>query len=279
MTVMTTSFMPCGAKLPIISMIATALFHGDWWVAPSTYFMGIAAIIISGLMLKKTKMFAGDPAPFVMELPEYRLPTISYILRSMWERVGSFVKRAGTIIFISSIFIWATSHFAVVGGFRFDQEMELSDSILGNIGSLFAWLFVPLGFGNITATVATIMGLVAKEEVVAVFGILDFVGMAPLAGYAFLAFNLLCIPCFAAVGSIRREMNNARWTAFTLLYQMVFAYAVSLMIYQFGLAFTGQVQILGLIAALIALALILYFLFRPNKYKGQLTARRAVEVR
>ena len=238
MTIITTAFMPCGAKLPIIAMITVALFDGAWWVAPSAYFLGIAAIIISGIMLKKTKLFAGTPAPFVMELPAYRWPTVGNVLRSTGERAGSFIKRAGTIILISSIFIWAGSCFGWEEGvFLFSTEMELEASILGKIGNAVAWIFAPLGFANIKATVATVMGLVAKEEVVAVFGVLDFTGMSALSGYSFLAFNLLCAPCFAAIGAMRREMNNAKWTVFAVAYQTLFAYAVSLIIYpaRFGL--------------------------------------------
>ena len=262
MTIMTTTFIPCGAKLPIIALIASALFGGAWWVAPSAYFIGIAAIIISGIMLKKTKMFAGDPAPFVMELPAYHWPTVGNILRSMWERAWSFIKKAGTIILLSSIVIWAGSCFGMMdGSFTFSTEMELDNSVLGMIGSALCWIFAPLGFGNIKATVATIMGLVAKEEVVGVFGVLDFEGMTRLAAYSFLVFNLLCAPCFAAIGAIKREMNSAKWTWFAIGYQCVFAYAVSLMIYQFGSIFTGNLNVIGLIAALAVLAVIVYMLF------------------
>ena len=262
MTIMTTTFIPCGAKLPIIALIASALFGGAWWVAPSAYFVGIAAIIVSGIMLKKTKMFAGDPAPFVMELPAYHWPTVGNILRSMWERAWSFIKKAGTIILLSSIIIWAGSCFGTVdGAFTFSTEMELENSVLGMIGSALCWIFAPLGFGNIKATVATIMGLVAKEEVVGVFGVLDFEGMTQLAAYSFLVFNLLCAPCFAAIGAIKREMNSAKWTWFAIGYQCVFAYAVSLMIYQFGSVFTGNLNVIGLIAALAVLAVIVYMLF------------------
>lgn len=262
MTIMTTTFIPCGAKLPIIALIASVLFGGAWWVAPSAYFIGIAAIIISGIMLKKTKMFAGDPAPFVMELPAYHLPTVGNLLRSMWERAWSFIKKAGTIILLSSIVIWAGSCFGRVdGSFTFSTEMELEDSLLGMIGGAVCRIFAPLGFGNIKATVATIMGLVAKEEVVGVFGVLDFEGMTRLAAYSFLVFNLLCAPCFAAIGAIKREMNSAKWTWFAIGYQCVFAYAVSLMIYQFGCVFTGKLNIIGLIAALAVLAVIVYMLF------------------
>ena len=266
MTVMVTTFIPCGAKMPIIALIAAALFGGAWWVAPSAYFLGIAAIIISGIMLKKTKMFSGDPAPFVMELPAYHWPTVGNVLRSMWERGWSFIKRAGTIILLSSIIIWAGSSFGFVdGAFLFDPEMDLGDSILGIIGGAICWIFSPLGFGNIKATVATIMGLVAKEEVVGVFGVLDFEGLTPLAGYAFLAFNLLCAPCFAAMGAIRREMNSAKWFWFAVGYQCGFAYIVSLIIYQLGLLFSGSVNVIGLIFAVLFIVLIVMQLVRPYK--------------
>ena len=266
MTVMVTTFIPCGAKMPIIALIAAALFGGAWWVAPSAYFLGIAAIIISGIMLKKTKMFSGDPAPFVMELPAYHWPTVGNVLRSMWERGWSFIKRAGTIILLSSIIIWAGSSFGVVdGAFLFDPEMDLGDSILGIIGGAICWIFSPLGFGNIKATVATIMGLGAKEEVVGVFGVLDFEGLTPLAGYAFLAFNLLCAPCFAAMGAIRREMNSAKWFWFAVGYQCGFAYIVSLIIYQLGLLFSGSVNVIGLIFAVLFIVLIVMQLVRPYK--------------
>ena len=262
MTIMTTTFIPCGAKLPIIALIASALFGGAGWVAPSAYFIGIAAIVVSGIMLKKTRMFAGDPAPFVMELPAYHWPTVGNVLRSMWERAWSFIKKAGTIILLASIVIWAGSCFGMMNGsFTFSTEMELEDSVLGMIGKGLCWIFAPLGFGNIKATVATIMGLVAKEEVVGVFGVLDFEGMTQLAAYSFLVFNLLCAPCFAAIGAIRREMNSAGWTWFAIGYQCVFAYAISLLIYQFGSAFTGSPNAVGLIAAVLVLAAIIYMLF------------------
>ena len=274
MTIMTTTFIPCGAKLPIIALIASALFGGAWWVAPSAYFVGIAAIIVSGIMLKKTKMFAGDPAPFVMELPAYHLPTVGNVLRSMWERASSFIKKAGTIILLSSIGIWAGSCFGVVdGSFTFSTEMELEDSILGIIGNAICWIFAPLGFGNIKATIATVMGLVAKEEVVGVFGVLDFEGMTKLAAYSFLAFNLLCAPCFAAIGAIKREMNSAKWTWFAIGYQCIFAYAVSLMIYQIGSIFTGGLNVLGLIFAILVLAFIVYMLLKPYKESTKLTQK------
>ncbi|MBQ4628508.1 MAG: ferrous iron transporter B, partial [Clostridia bacterium] len=272
MTIMTTTFIPCGAKLPIVALIASALFDGAWWVAPSAYFLGIGAIITSGIMLKKTKLFAGDPAPFVMELPAYHWPTAKNMFHSVWERGWSFVKKAGTVILLSSIIIWAGSAFGIVDGkLAFDPEMELVNSFLGIIGSAICWIFAPLGFGTIKAAVATLMGLVAKEEVVAVFGVLDFEGMSALAGYSFLAFNLLCAPCFAAMGAIRREMNSGKWTAFALCYQCVFAYAISLMIFQFGSALSGNINIIGTIAAVIVLAFMLFMLFRPYKEATKLT--------
>lgn len=275
MTIMTTTFIPCGAKMPIIALIASALFGGAWWIAPSAYFIGVAAIIVSGIMLKKTKMFAGDPAPFVMELPAYHLPTFGNVMRSMWERGWSFIKKAGTIILLATIVIWAGSKFGWVGSagsadgaFGFSTEMELADSILGKIGSAICWIFAPLGFGEPTAAVAAIMGLVAKEEIVGVFGVLDFVAMTSLAGYSFLVFNLLCAPCFAAIGAIRREMNSTKWTWFAIGYQCGFAYAVSLMIYQFGLLFSGSVNVIGLIFAVLVFAFMVYLLARPSKEKA-----------
>lgn len=278
MTIMTTTFIPCGAKLPIIALIASALFGGAWWVAPSAYFVGIAAIVISGIMLKKTKMFAGDPAPFVMELPAYHWPRVSDILRSMWERAWSFIKKAGTIILLASIIIWAGSRFGIVdGSFTFSNDMELENSVLGIIGNAICFIFAPLGFGNIKATVATIMGLVAKEEVVGVFGVLDFEGMTKLAAYSFLCFNLLCAPCFAAISAIKREMNSAKWTLFAIGYQCVFAYAVSLMIYQIGSIFTGNPNVIGLVFALAVLAFIIYMLVKPYKESAKLTGKVRVK--
>lgn len=267
MTIITTTFIPCSAKLPIIALISSVLFGGAWWVAPSAYFVGIAAIVISGIMLKKTKMFSGDPAPFVMELPAYHWPTPSNLLRSVWERASSFIKKAGTIILLATIVIWVGSHFGMraEGGFGFDIDMELEASVLGIIGNAVKWIFSPLGFGNIKAAIATVMGLVAKEEVVGVFGVLDFEGLTPLAGYAFLIFNLLCAPCFAAMGAIRREMNNPKWTMFAIAYQCVFAYAVSLIIYQFGMLFLGQASLMGVIAAVIVLAFLIFMIARPYK--------------
>ena len=277
MTIMTTTFIPCGAKLPIIALITAALFrHSIWsgaWVAPSTYFIGVAAVIISGIMLKKTKPFAGDPAPFVMELPAYHWPTLGNLLRSMWERGWSFIKKAGTIILISSIVVWLGSVFGNTGdGFGFDPDMELEASVLGIIGNAIKWIFAPLGFGNIKATIATIMGLVAKEEVVGVFGVLDFEGLTQLSGFAFLLFNLLCAPCFAAIGAIKREMNSAKWTWFAIGYQCVFAYAIALIVYQFGLLFTGAVNVIGLIFAILVLTGLVYLLVRPAKTVNKVKA-------
>jgi len=276
MTIMTTTFIPCGAKLPIIALIASALFGGAWWVAPSAYFVGIAAIIISGIMLKKTRMFAGDPAPFVMELPAYHWPTVGNVMRSMWERASSFIKKAGTIILLSSILIWAGSTFGFTdGAFGFHPDMELENSLLGIIGGAVCWIFAPLGFGNIKAAIATIMGLVAKEEVVGVFGVLDFEGMTQLAGYSFLIFNLLCAPCFAAIGAIRREMNSAKWTWFAIGYQCGFAYAVSLVVYQLGMMVSGSANPLGVAAAVAVLAVMLFMLFRPYREAQTLSEKIA----
>lgn len=279
MTVMTTTFIPCGAKLPIIALITSALFGGAAWVAPSAYFLGVAAIVMSGIILKKTKMFSGEPAPFVMELPTYHWPTVGSVLRGMWERGWSFIKKAGTIILLSSIVIWAGSVFGMTEtGFGFDPDMELESSILGYIGNGIKWIFAPLGFASIKAAIATVMGLVAKEEVVGVFGVLDFEGMAPLAGYAFLSFNLLCAPCFAAMGAIRREMNNGKWTAFAITYQCVFAYVVSLIIYNIGLLFSGVFSI-WTVVALALIVLLIYWLVRPyresNTWKPDAKSRLA----
>lgn len=279
MTIMTTTFIPCGAKLPIIALISSALFGGAWWVAPSAYFVGVAAIVVSGIILKKTKMFAGDPAPFVMELPAYHLPTVSNILRAMWERAWSFIKKAGTIILLSSIIIWLGSSFGTfiengetIFGYL-TEEAEKATSILDYIGGAIAWIFAPLGFGEATAAVATIMGLLAKEEIVGVFGVLDFAGMTQIAGYSFLLFNLLCAPCFAAIGAIRREMNSAKWTWFAIGYQCVFAYIISLIVYQFGSLFAGRVNIAGLIFAVLLLALMIFMLVRPYKQSEKLTVK------
>lgn len=289
MTVMTTTFIPCGAKLPIIGLIAGAVFNESGLVAVSAYFIGVAAIIVSGIMLKKTKRFSGDPAPFVMELPAYHLPTPGYVLRSMWERGWSFIKKAGTIITLSTIVIWFLQGFGVEGG-SFGMVEDMENSILASIGNIFAWLFVPLGWGNWKTAVAAVTGLIAKENVVGTFGILyggfeevaengdeiwsafaahlsELSGGHPaLAGYSFLVFNLLCAPCFAAIGAIKREMNNAKWTLFAVGYQCGFAYLVSLMIFQFGKLFAGDPSIIGLIAAVIILAFFIYMLVRKNKY-------------
>ncbi len=271
MTIITTTFIPCGAKVPFIGMIAGAIFGGSAWVATSAYFIGMASIIISGIMLKKTRRFAGDPAPFVMELPPYHWPTLVNVLRSMWERGFSFIKKAGTIILLSTILVWFLSRFGFgEGGFGMLEEEELSYSILARLGSLVSWIFIPLGFGTWQATVASITGLIAKENIVGTMGILyggseAYANLAQsftsVAAYSFLVFNLLCAPCFAAIGAIRREMNNASWTWFAIGYQCGFAYAISLMIYQFGSLFTGNVNIIGLIAAIAILAGILYMLF------------------
>lgn len=284
MTIMTTTFIPCSAKLPIIALIAGALFHGASWVAPSAYFVGIAAIILSGIMLKKTRMFAGDPAPFVMELPAYHVPKALNVLRSMWERGTSFIKKAGSIILLSTIFIWFTSNFGFVNGsFTMLEETQLNESFLANLGSAISPLFAPLGWGDWQASVAAITGLVAKENVVATFGILyGFAEVAEdgseiwgtlaasftvAAAYSFLVFNLLCAPCFAAIGAIKREMNNAKWTIFAVAYQCVFAYVIAFMIFQFATFFTTGVFGIGTIIALLFLLVMLYLLFRPESKK------------
>ncbi len=270
MTIMTTTFIPCGAKLPIIALISSALFGGAWWVAPSAYFVGVAAIVVSGIILKKTKMFAGDPAPFVMELPAYHLPTVSNVFRAMWERAWSFIKKAGTIILLSSVIIWLGNSFGTFvqdgqTAFGYLGDAEEANSVLGMIGSAIAWIFAPLGFGDATAAVATIMGLVAKEEIVGVFGVLDFAAMSQLTGYSFLIFNLLCAPCFAAIGAIRREMNSAKWTWFAIGYQCGFAYMISLIVYQLGSLFSGSGNAIGVIFAVILLAAMIFLLARPYK--------------
>ncbi len=288
MTIMTTTFIPCGAKVPFIGMIAGALFGGSAWVSTSAYFIGMAAIIISGIMLKKTRMFAGDPAPFVMELPAYHWPTVGNVLRSMWERGWSFIKKAGTIILLSTIFVWFTSRFGWVDGqFAMLEEDQISLSILARIGGAIAWIFAPLGWGNWQATVASITGLVAKENIVGTLGVLYSGGSGTvyqalaaaftgITGYSFLVFNLLCAPCFAAIGAIKREMNSPKWTWFAIGYQCGFAYAVALMINQFGGMFTGNANIIGVIAAVIVLAAIIYMLVRPYKEATRLTERVAV---
>ena len=291
MTIMTTTFIPCGAKLPIIALIAGALLGGAWWVSPSAYFVGICAIIISGIMLKKTRMFAGDPAPFVMELPAYHWPTLSNILRSMWERGWSFIKKAGTIILLATILVWFLS------GYGFGEEgfgaVDMDQSLLANIGNAFAWIFRPLGFGDWKATVACVTGLIAKENVVGTFGVLyGFAEVAedgaevwgslqnaytPVAGYAFLVFNLLCAPCFAAIGAIKREMNSAKWTLFAIGYQCVFAYCTALVINQLGNIALGQANIVGIIASLVIIAFALYMLFRPYKESTSFKSKLSIE--
>ena len=289
MTIMTTTFIPCGAKVPFIAMIAGAIFGGSPWVSTSAYFIGMAAIVISGIMLKKTRMFAGDPAPFVMELPAYHWPTLGNVLRSMWERGWSFIKKAGTIILLSTIFVWFTTYFGWVDGqFQMLSEDQIDYSILAAIGGAICWIFAPLGWGNWQATVASITGLVAKENIVGTLGILygagegtvwQHIGAAftPITGYSFLVFNLLCAPCFAAIGAIKREMNNAKWTWFAIGYQCVFAYAVALMINQFGGLFTGSVSVIGLIAALLVLAFIIYMLFFKKYTEATRLSDKAVK--
>lgn len=290
MTVITTTFIPCSAKLPILGLIAGACFGESSIIAVSAYFIGVAAVIVSGIMLKKTKRFSGNPAPFVMELPAYHLPTASYVLRSMWERGSSFIKKAGTIITLSTIVIWFLQGFTFEGGLHMTDDMDIS--ILAYIGKAFSWLFVPLGWGGWKTAVAAVTGLVAKENVVSTFGILYHFageelaengneiwaafyqnltelsgGHAALAGYSFMVFNLLCAPCFAAMGAIKREMNNAKWTAFAIAYQCIFAYAVSFIIFQLGCLFAGDTNIFGVICAFVVLGFMLYMLFRKNKNK------------
>ncbi len=282
MTIMTTTFIPCGAKLPVISLVATSLFGGAWWVAGSAYLLGMFAIVLSGLILKKTKLFAGDPAPFVMELPAYHLPTVGNLLRPTWERSSSFVKKAGTVILLSTVLIWLGTKFGDVGGhFGFSTALPLSDSVLGKIGGAFKWIFAPLGFGMAETTIATFMGLLAKEEIVAVFGVLDFLDMSRVAAYSFLMFNLLCAPCFAAMAAIRREMNSAKWTAFALGYQTIFAYVLSFIFYQIGSLFSGSypggIMILGLVLAILLIALLIFLVVRPDQMlrtKREASAKR-----
>lgn len=293
MTIMTTGFIPCGAKMPIVGLISGALFGGSAWIATLSYFIGIGAVIITGIILKKTRLFAGNPAPFVMELPAYHMPVANNVLRATWERGWSFVKRAGTVILAASVIIWVLNSLSFEGGFHYITESNGGASILENLGSLIAWLFAPLGFGNWQAAVATILGLVAKEEVVGVFGSLSsmanadlafelveaadssnltFIGQeffngSQLAGMSFLIFNLLCAPCFAAMGAIRREMNNAKWTTFTLGYMTVFAYAISLIVYNIGMFISTGVFTVWTASAFAVLIVLLYFIFRKNKYK------------
>ena len=285
MTIMTTTFIPCGAKVPFIAMIAGAIFGGSAWVSTSAYFIGMAAIVISGIMLKKTKMFSGEPAPFVMELPAYHWPTLGNVLRSMWERGWSFIKKAGTIILLSTIFVWFTSYFGWVDGtFQMLSDEQIDCSILAAIGGAIDWIFAPLGWGNWQAVVASITGLVAKENIVGTLGVLygggdgsvyDAMAAAftGITAYSFLVFNLLCAPCFAAIGAIKREMNSRKWTWFAIGYQCVFAYVIALMINQFGGLFTGNANILGVIVAVILLAGIIYMLCKPYKEATKLSVK------
>ena len=283
MTIMTTTFIPCGAKQPFIAMIAGAVFGGSPWIATSAYFIGMAAIVVSGIMLKKTKMFSGDPAPFVMELPAYHLPTVGNLLRSMWERGWSFIKKAGTIILLSTILVWFTTYFGFVDGtFRMLGEDEIGNSILAAIGNGLAWIFAPLGWGNWQATVASITGLVAKENIVGTMGILypggwTEIGAAftGLSGFSFLLFNLLCAPCFAAMGAIKREMNNIKWFWFAIGYQCVFAYVIAFMVFQFGSIFAGGLNVIGLIFAVAVFAFMIYMLVRPYKEATTLKVKPA----
>lgn len=283
MTIMTTTFIPCGAKQPFIAMIAGAIFGGSPWIATSAYFIGMAAIVVSGIMLKKTKMFSGDPAPFVMELPAYHLPTVGNLLRSMWERGWSFIKKAGTIILLSTIFVWFTTYFGFVDGtFRMLSEDEIGNSILAAIGNGIAWIFAPLGWGNWQAAVASITGLVAKENIVGTIGILypggwTEIGAAftGLSGFSFLLFNLLCAPCFAAMGAIKREMNNIKWFWFAVGYQCVFAYVIAFMVFQFGSIFAGGLNVIGLIFAVAVFAFMIYMLVRPYKEATTLKVKPA----
>ena len=283
MTIMTTTFIPCGAKQPFIAMIAGAIFGGSPWIATSAYFIGMAAIVVSGIMLKKTKMFSGDPAPFVMELPAYHLPTVGNLLRSMWERGWSFIKKAGTIILLSTILVWFTTYFGFVDGtFRMLGEDEIGNSILAAIGNGLAWIFAPLGWGNWQATVASITGLVAKENIVGTMGILypggwTEIGAAftGLSGFSFLLFNLLCAPCFAAMGAIKREMNNIKWFWFAVGYQCVFAYVIAFMVFQFGSIFAGGLNVIGLVFAVAVFAFMIYMLVRPYKEATTLKVKPA----
>ena len=287
MTIMTTTFIPCGAKLPIIALIAGALFNGAWWVAPSAYFVGIAAIICSGIILKKTKMFAGDPAPFVMELPAYHMPTVGNVARSMWERGWSFIKKAGTIILLSTIVLWFLMSFGWLdGSFKMLEAEQLDSSILASVGGIIAPLFAPLGWGDWKSTVAAVTGLIAKENVVGTFGVLygfaevaedgteiwgSLAGsMTAVAAYSFLVFNLLCAPCFAAMGAIKREMNNAKWFWFAIGYQTILAYVVSLCVFQIGTLLTAGTFGIGTVIAFILIAGFIFLLFRPYKVSNTL---------
>ncbi|MBR2578502.1 MAG: ferrous iron transport protein B, partial [Erysipelotrichaceae bacterium] len=288
MTIMTTTFIPCGAKIPFIAMIAGAIFNNSPWISTSAYFLGMASIIISGIILKKTKPFAGQPSPFVMELPAYHWPTLSNLLRSMWERGWSFIKKAGTVIVLSQIIIWFLSRFTLAGGLHMVEEEEIAESILANVGNAIAWIFAPLGWGNWQAAVASITGLVAKENIVGTMGTLysaenmtAYQAMAQVftkvTGYSFLAFNLLCAPCFAAIGAIKREMNNPKWTWFAIAYQCGFAYLVAFIITQIGSAFAGNMNVIGLALAIAIICFALYMLFRP--YKEAVNLTQEVKVR
>ncbi len=289
MTIMTTTFIPCGAKVPFIAMISGAIFGGSPWVSTGAYFIGMAAIIISGIMLKKTRMFSGEPAPFVMELPAYHMPTLGNVLRSMWERGWSFIKKAGTIILLSTIVLWFLSRFGFVdGGFTMLGEEEISKSLLAAVGNAIGWIFSPLGWGNWQAAVASITGLIAKENIVGTMGVLYGGGemsvWATLAsvftgvtGFSFLVFNLLCAPCFAAMGAIKREMNSAKWTAFAIAYQCGFAYAIALCVNQIGGAFTGSLNVFGLIVSVLIIAGMLFMLFKPYKEAAKLTKKVKVK--
>ena len=277
MTIMTTTFIPCGAKVPVIALIAGVFFDGAWWVAPSAYFIGMMAVVISGIILKKLNRFKGDIAAFVMELPEYHMPTIGNILRSTWERGWSFIKKAGTVILLSTIFIWLGSHFGFVdGAYVFDADMHLSDSIIGGLGAAIGWIFIPLGFAGLETAVATVMGLLAKEEIVAVLEVLNFTAMTRLAAFSFLTFNLLCAPCVAAMGAIKREMNSMKWTVFAIGYQCLLAYLTSFCIYQIGSFFTewaaGSISGGSAVGFVISLAIIgfaSYMIFRPYGENGK----------
>ncbi len=286
MTIMTTTFIPCGAKVPFISMVAGAVFDGSAWVATSAYFVGMAAIFVSGIMLKKTKLFSGDPAPFVMELPAYHMPTAGNVLRSMWECGWSFIKKAGTIILLSTIVIWFMTYFGFTSeGFRMLAEEEMDQSLLAAAGSAIAWIFIPLGWGNWQAAVASITGLVAKENIVGTMGI-PYPGGWPESGanfsmaegYSFLVFNLLCAPCFAAISAIKREMNHTKWTWFAISYQCGLAYVAALMVYQISSAFTGHLNVAGLFAAIVLLGGMLYMLFRPYKEATRLPRKMKLKM-
>lgn len=287
MTIMTTCFIPCGAKMPIVGFIAGALFGGSAWVATSAYFVGVLAVVISGIILKKTKAFSGEPAPFIMELPSYHAPVASNVLRTTWERGWDFAKRAGTVILAASVIIWILNNLSFEGGFHYITAENGGVSILEVIGQVIAYLFVPLGFGNWQSAVATVLGLVAKEEIVGVFGSLssmanadaamEFFGGNPFSAYSFMMFNLLCAPCFAAMGAIKREMNSAKWTFFAISYMCVFAYVISLMVYQFGMLFTNGIFTAWTVLAFATLGILLYFFFRKNPNKRNLPEKEKTQ--